>query len=896
MKAFFQFLYDRLLLALVSFLILLLITLNSLFKRVRMSHENGMALTGRVRIVDNPAFPRNDFFTPGRVFPCRLRHASVSYMDDARLVARAASLKFADAPYDSPLDLMMNSGDAGPFEDAYTFLQFMWATIRGRDPYIVPYLKRYPEELAGIRGALRYPESYTRLRYHSKTPLAFRAADGVDYYIKFRLLPEDREQGHGRATEAELECLWRQLIRPGETRSRNYLKDDLAARIARGPIRYHLELQLHRRRPDDDRAILNCVQPWDEDTHPWVPLAEVSLDRALDYRTGQRMWFHIANLPKCMSVPKARSIHDPASLNHLRRLDIWTKRARLLSYRLFGMPGAIPDAREVPEPDTRPQALRLPQDEDAEGRRRRTEQLALTRSTYRWAHPKHAPPHVATLPAREAFDLQKRWRMNSNLAVTVLDLLLAWPRWTFGSLKGIRRYEVFYSVRRKPLTARRWTEDAEYARQRLAGINPLMLRRCDALPQKLPVTDALVEGLLDPGETLASAMAARRLYLLDYPLLETISTKNGYLTAPICLLYVDRLGRLLPIAAQLRQLPGPQNPIFTPKDSAWLWLTVTRFLQSADAHMHEVVVHLLHTHLVMEVFAVASARQLHPDHPLGALLRPHYRYTMAINDAARRKLLAPGGPIDKTLAAGAAGSLELLGRAWAEWSYADMHPIEDLKRRGVMDADALPRYDYREDVQALWAALHAFVSGYLALFYPDEASVAADTELQAWARELAAGDGGRIRGFPGAGGIGDLALLADVVTQIIYTASAGHAAVNNGQYDMFGYVPNVPGALYAPAPTNKCSASEDELMRALPGFGASAQQILMVHLLSEPSDEPLGTYGFSSFADLPAVWQLVGELRGRLDAIGAAIRERSQGEQRARDYLLPAGIGESIEI
>lgn len=896
MKALFKLLYDRLLLALVSLLIIVLITLNSLFKRVRMSHENGIALAGRVRIVDNPRFPENGFFTPGRVFPCRLRHASVSYMDDARLVARAASLKFTDAPYDSPLDLMMNSGNAGPFEDAYTFLQFMWATIRGRDPYIVPYLKRYPDELAGIRGALRYPDSYTRLRYYSKTPLALRSADGVDYYVKFRLLSEGRERDHGRANDDELQCLWRQLIRPGETRSRNYLKDDLERRIAEGPIRYHLEWQLYRRQPDDSRDVLNCVHPWDEETHPWLPLAEVELERTLDYESGQRMWFHISNLPKCMGVPKARSIHDPASLNHLRKLDIWTKRARLLSYRLFTMPKPIPDARVVPEPNTRPRPLCLPQDADPDARRRRQETLAVRRSLYRWAHPAGAPPHAAALPQREAFDLQKRWRMNSDLAVTALDLALGWLRWTFGTLRGLRRYEVFYSVRKKPITARRWMEDAEFARQRLAGINPLMIRRCEALPEKLPVTDALVAGLLDDGDSLQAALGRGRLYLLDYPLLEDVSTKNGYLTAPICLLYVDKLGRLLPIAAQLRQMPGPQNPVFTPKDSAWLWVTVTRFLQSADAHMHEIVSHLLRTHLVAEVFAVASARQLHPDHPLSALLTPHFRYTLAINDTARRKLLAPGGPIDKTLAAGAAGSLELLAKAWAQWSYADMHPIEDLKRRGVMDEDALPRYDYRDDVQQIWAALHDFVSGYLALFYRDDAGVAADTELQAWARELATADGGRVRDFPGAEGIHTRELLADTVTRVVYTASAGHAAVNNGQYDMFGYVPNVPGALYAPAPTNKCSASEDDLMRALPGFGACAQQILMVHLLSEPTAEPLGSYGFSAFADLPAVWALIGELRRRLDAIAATIHSRNQGEQRARDYLLPSGIGESIEI
>jgi len=57
-----------------------------------MSHENGIVARGRIRVVDNLAIPQNDFFLPGREFSCRLRHASVSLMDDAGLFVRGASL------------------------------------------------------------------------------------------------------------------------------------------------------------------------------------------------------------------------------------------------------------------------------------------------------------------------------------------------------------------------------------------------------------------------------------------------------------------------------------------------------------------------------------------------------------------------------------------------------------------------------------------------------------------------------------------------------------------------------------------------------------------------------------------------------------------------------------
>jgi hypothetical protein len=72
------------------FFITVLITANSYFKRVRMSHENGITCRGRVRILNNPNIPSHDLFIPARGFGCRLRHAAASWTDDAKLVVRSA--------------------------------------------------------------------------------------------------------------------------------------------------------------------------------------------------------------------------------------------------------------------------------------------------------------------------------------------------------------------------------------------------------------------------------------------------------------------------------------------------------------------------------------------------------------------------------------------------------------------------------------------------------------------------------------------------------------------------------------------------------------------------------------------------------------------------------------
>ena len=70
-----------------------LLALNSLVTKSRMSHENGIVTRGRLRIVDEPTFPRNECLTPGTEFPCRMRFGAATWKDDAKMVIRGAELK-----------------------------------------------------------------------------------------------------------------------------------------------------------------------------------------------------------------------------------------------------------------------------------------------------------------------------------------------------------------------------------------------------------------------------------------------------------------------------------------------------------------------------------------------------------------------------------------------------------------------------------------------------------------------------------------------------------------------------------------------------------------------------------------------------------------------------------
>jgi arachidonate 5-lipoxygenase len=890
-----------------------LIALHSSFTRTRMSHENGIVARGRIRLVDDLAIPENDFFLPGREFACRLRHASVSLMDDAGLFVRAASLKFAHADIDSPLDLLMNGGSAAPFWNMHTFAQFMLARVRGGRAHLIPYFQANPRCFENVVSALRLrPDSFASLRYYSQTPFEFRARDGRLRYCKFRLLPEDGSPETGIPRDEDLRTPWFQEARPGETLLPNYLKDEYVERVRNRGARYILQMQLHEWRPDDERdVILNSLYAWEESTHPWVRVADVHIDKVhWEDPYGYRCVFEISHHPECIGLIEPLSIYDPPSLEYLRVGGALAARARLIGIKLFRAPQPVPHYRPVASyPDEQESRVtaddvwmdaRLPQDETKARSRNRMMQLERARGLYQFANDGRSPAYVKDLPAHEAFSDEKDRRMSWDMAEMVVGLgLLGAIEEEFDPRRNLDAYKDVFGELKPPLPSvcTRYGNDEEFGRQRLDGVNPFLLRRCDIIPDNFPVKQETVASLLAGGPDLASLRDAGRLYLLDLSILEQVRVVPGrFLCAPMCLFYVDERSRLMPLAVQLGPSPNA-GPIFTPHDDPWLWRTVKTHVQCADAQVQECASHLLRTHLVMETVAVAMHRQLSVAHPLHQLLAPHCRFTMAVNHAARTKMLAPGGPIAKTMSVGREGALDLCARAWRAWSFEQYDLHGDLKSRGVDDQKLLPGYHYRDDALKVWDAIAEFVDAVIRQFYHTDAAVVGDFELQAWVRELANPEIGNFRGLedPG-GGVHSVDRLVHMVTTMIFIATAEHSSTNNGQYDLYAFIPNVPGAIFAAPPTTKAPLSEQSLFESLPRPLTAAWQIGMVHLLSQPTETPMGRYTPTFFAGNPDIEPIVKRFDSALDAIGKEIDARNQALDIPYCYLHPKYLYPSIEI
>ncbi len=469
------------------------------------------------------------------------------------------------------------------------------------------------------------------------------------------------------------------------------------------------------------------------------------------------------------------------------------------------------------------------------------------------------------------------------------------PRVT-GKAASLEDYDRLYKTLRLPEVRARFQSDASFARLRVAGPNPVMFSQTGAPGPSFPVTERHYQAVMnDPEDSLARAADEGRLYLSDYKLLEGLPAgcfpgPRKYMYAPKALYAVARPGRpdrsLRAVAIQLGQRPTTDG-VITPEDGE-RWTLAKSVVLIADGCVHEPITHLARTHLLIEPFVVATERQLSPRHPLYALLRPHFEGTLYINNAAHKLLIAPEGGVNRLLSPtiDAARMAVVLGLHSYPFDQAKL-PLQ-LARRGVDDPASLPDYPYRDDGLLLWEAIRDWASAYVGLYYEDDDAVQFDHELQDWARELIAWEGGRVTGFGQEGGLKTRAYLVDTLTILIFTGSAQHAAVNFPQFDLMSYAPAFPLAGFSEA---EAGSSWFDL---LPPLDIALKQTETARLLGCVYHTQLGRYDEGAFVD-PRVEGPLRAFQAALDRAEATITARNKGRV-PYPFLLPSRIPQSVNI
>ncbi|OWK07514.1 ALOX5 [Cervus elaphus hippelaphus] len=462
-----------------------------------------------------------------------------------------------------------------------------------------------------------------------------------------------------------------------------------------------------------------------------------------------------------------------------------------------------------------------------------------------------------------------------------------------------------------------WQEDLMFGYQFLNGCNPVMIQRCLKLPDNLPVTTEMVECSLERQLTLEQEVEQGNIFIVDFKLLDGIDANKTdpctlqFLAAPICLLYKNLANKIVPIAIQLNQVPGEENPIFLPSDAKYDWLLAKIWVRSSDFHVHQTITHLLRTHLVSEVFGIAMYRQLPAVHPIFKLLVAHVRFTIAINTKAREQLICEYGLFDKANATGGGGHVQMVQRAMQDLTYTSLCFPEAIKARGMDNTEDIPYYFYRDDGLLVWEAIKTFTAEVVDIYYETDQVVEEDQELQDFVKDVymygmrgkKASAQGSPLGFPKC--IKTKEKLCEYLTVVIFTASAQHAAVNFGQlgrwlslqYDWCSWIPNAPPTMRAPPPTAKGVVTIEQIVDTLPDRGRSCWHLGAVWALSQFQDNELflGMYPEEHFIEKP-VKEAMSRFRKNLDSIVSVIAERNKNKKLPYYYLSPDRIPNSVAI
>ncbi|XP_058035819.1 polyunsaturated fatty acid lipoxygenase ALOX15B-like [Ahaetulla prasina] len=540
--------------------------------------------------------------------------------------------------------------------------------------------------------------------------------------------------------------------------------------------------------------------------------------------------------------------------------------------------------------------------------RHRTEELRNRQDTYRWAEFAPGLPRCVAVESIEEmntnikFSLTKISTFMARSKLTRLEFRLkglmnyhhSWKR-----LEDIRKIFWFNKTLVSEYVADHWLEDAFFGYQYLNGVNPLVIEKCTEIPANFPVTQEMVAESLGKATTLSEELQKGNIFIVDYKILQGIPTnviggEQQYLAVPVCLFHQTSSGNLVPIAIQLSQIPGDESPIFLPSDPHWDWTLAKMWVRNADFQIHQNISHLLKTHLMAEIFTMATLRHFPMCHPVFKLLIPHVRYTLQINILARIRLIKKGGMMDQATSAGYEGIGSLVNRGVQQLTYSSLCLPEDIKARGV---DSVANYYYRDDATKIWAAIESFVAGFVRYYYWNDDRIKGDSELQAWVLEIfkEAFQSREASGAPST--LSTAEELTKLLTVVIFTCSAQHAAVNSGQFDYGAWMPNIPPTMRRPPPTVKGSASLEGILETIPQVNVTCIALSSLWLLSKEAGDrrPLGFYPDRHFVEEEPE-RLMETFRNRLADISTQINQRNRSLALPYDYLNPPCVENSVSI
>ncbi len=369
------------------------------------------------------------------------------------------------------------------------------------------------------------------------------------------------------------------------------------------------------------------------------------------------------------------------------------------------------------------------------------------------------PPvgHKEKVPTRPISDV---W----GLAATDLHVAAGLPKWDTHGISEAAGVSIVQGLQRTlPNTEHwnRWTSREEVDAH-LADVLGQTGVRFGPWPDY--TTDAAFARALVQGPAAPIIERRGEQFVVDVRILAGLERHPG--TRPIAALVTFDFADGVPFLVSIELEDGA---VRTPQDGeAW---EIAKLIAAAGIQTWLVVgPHLLYTHfLTAGAMATATVSELGADHPVRRLLTPHIAGTLRVNDRAGKTLLGPFGNVQAVYTFPWSSVQILLARAVAQFDPLCYDLPHDLNRRGVADLAASGEYPYGADALLLWNAMLLYVREYLCAYYPDDAAIRADAELQAFIASY-------LRLSPGLAGDG-LDTLARTLCARIFGVSVYHKMV-----------------------------------------------------------------------------------------------------------------------
>ncbi len=181
-------------------------------------------------------------------------------------------------------DIVSHSTDGFPTRDGYQFLEFLRAVAASGPDVPSPkpvekFLGSHPSALAFVQAPKPFPTSFATDTYFGVTAFAFTNESGQTKYGRYRIVPET---GNSYLTSEQVAAL-----------SPNYHYDELAQRVAKGPIRFRIDAQVAA----DGDTVDDATIHWPE-SREQVQLGTLELDNVVPDSAAQQKHIIFDPIPR----------------------------------------------------------------------------------------------------------------------------------------------------------------------------------------------------------------------------------------------------------------------------------------------------------------------------------------------------------------------------------------------------------------------------------------------------------------------------------------------------------------------------------------------------------------------------------------------------------------------